>query len=354
VIPGAGEAIGAGAALLVYSLAVLFWRPARHRAAELLVVVLAVVALGLGLHPFGVSRAGLWRDVLLHPAVLTLILLALFQSRMGPGALLGPTPANAMLGGFLLGWLPAVALLAPQASGPKHAARLALLATAAAAASPIGGPVQILVAGGTGGWSWWALVPALAAAVVAWPWRDPVGPPRLDPRVGAAGGLGIAASWAFGGLVGITIAAAALLVATVGRPPPPTPGAERGLLLRDSAAAHLAGSFAQIAGIGWSGAWAIDYAMALSAGPLLVGAASAAGGLLTPPMLYAAVGERIADSLVGHPGATPYLLALPAALSPVPALLLASRAHGRGVWKPGLAIGAVQLCVAMGWILLTC
>jgi hypothetical protein len=317
----------------------------------LLVVVIAVVVIGLDLHPFGSARAGLWREVLLHPAVLVLVLLALFQSRVGPGALPEPTPANAVVGGFLLGWLPTVALLAPLAPGPRRAARLALLATAAATASPIGGPVQLLMAGGQWAWSLWAIVPALVAVAIAWPWNEPLGPLRIRPRVVAGGGLGIAASWVFGGLVGITVAAAALLVAT--RPPSPTFGVERGVLLRDAVGAHLAGSFAQIAGIPWITTWAVRRAMALSAGPLLLGTASAVGGWVAPPMLMGAVGGRIVDSLVGLPEATPYLLALPAALSPIPALLLAGRAQGRGVWKPGLAVGGAQLGIALGWILLT-
>ncbi|MBW1878858.1 MAG: hypothetical protein JRJ84_10890 [Deltaproteobacteria bacterium] len=350
MILGAAEAIGATAALLVYSLAVLLWRRARSRDAELLVVVIAVVAVAMGLHPFGATRAALWQEVILHPAVLALGLLALFQSRAVPGASFEPTPANAVVGGLLLGWLPTVALLAPRAPGPARAARLALLSTAASAASPIGGPVQLLVADGTVGWSLWALVPALAALGVAWPWREAFGRPGLDRRVAVAGALGIVVSWAVGALLGITVAAMALLVANRNRPSPP--GAERGSLLRHSVAAHLAGGFAQVAGIGWLGALAIDQAMAASAGPMVLGAVCAAGGLVATPMLYATVGERIADSLIGLPETTRFLLTLPAALSPIPALLLAARVHGRGVWRLGLLIGAAQLCIALGWILL--
>jgi len=352
VIPGAWEAIGATAALLAYSLAVLLWRPARAHAATLLVIVVALAALATGLHPFGTTRAALWRGVLVHPAFLTLVILALFQSQVARGDPLEPTPANAVAGGLLLGWLPTVALLVPGAPGPRRAARLALLATAASAISPIGGPVQILLADGTLGWSSWALVPAIAAVGVAWPWKQPAGRPEIPWRVATAAVLGIAASWALGGLMGIAVAAGVLLGATWRRPPPSLPIAERGRLLGLAVAAHLAGSFAQAVGIGWMGAWAIDQAARSSAGPAILGSLCAAGGLLAPPVLFAAVGERIADALVGHPQGTHYLLALPAVLSPVPPLLLAAGVHGRAVWRPGLAIGAVQLGIALGWILL--
>lgn len=352
---GTVAAIAGGAVVGVLGLLILAWRRA-FRWAPLLWLLAAVgLSVGLGLHPFGEGRSRLWWAALLHPPGLSLLLLALMYSRLERHLAPAASPANAVLGGFFLGAWPTVAVLAPAAADPRQAARLALVASAAAAASPLGSPLPLLVADADPTYSAWAAVPAAVAIAVAWPRRSrPTGSGLPWPAL-AAGAAGIAACWIAGPLLGATVAAALTLLLVRGTPRQGPGPLGAGWLVTLAVSAHVVASAFHVSGLAhlvgrsmqelqeWAPSWAA-YALGLC---------GVAAAVLADPFLVGAGLERADHTWFGLPADQRYLLTLGAALTPVPALLVARAHHGRGVLRAAFLPGLLQVAVVVGWIALT-
>src|SRR5690606_17520722 len=106
---------------------------------EIVTLTALAAAMFAGVLPFDDARRAMWLAALWRPELLALVLLALWAQHLRPWAA-PPHAIDAVATGLLLGWLPATALLVPSATDPREAARVAVLATGAALASPIGGP----------------------------------------------------------------------------------------------------------------------------------------------------------------------------------------------------------------------
>lgn len=316
---------------------------------EALVLAVFLTSLGLGLLPDSRAGLALWRVALGSPAALALVLLAVWVQRArAPEDAPPADAAEALALGLVIGWLPATALVAPRARRPSHAARLAVIASAASAVSPIGGPVPLLLSHGAPAWSAWTAVPALACVLVAWPPGDRPRLPPVDLRLLGPGVLGIFVAWTLGPLLGVAVAAGLALVLTWRSPRPAPPGLARFRPVRLAVAAWLVIAFAQLAGITWGLTWLPDRGGTQVVHPLQVTGVAAGAAVFIEPFSAAGLLQRSAS----YPSAPSYLrllCALPLALSPVSAIGIAMASHGWRVWKAGIVLLVVVLGIAVGW-----
>ncbi|TNE87490.1 MAG: hypothetical protein EP330_18680 [Deltaproteobacteria bacterium] len=145
----------------------LAWQAFRYRVPPELVAIVATMGLPL---------AGLWRPDLLPYAIApgqwlwlgALLVVSLAATRK----LELRSKLDVVLLGMLAGALPAALLAARAARDPRSAGQLAVIAAGGAALSPLGGPVQWMLAGPTLDW-WLASAPAgLAAIAASWNGAD--------------------------------------------------------------------------------------------------------------------------------------------------------------------------------------
>jgi len=241
----------------------------------------------------------------LDPPVLGALLLLATLHGLGrtPRAATLPVSAGAAL---FLGPLPTLAALLPtRGLDARGAARTALFCTAVAAASPLA--AAPLLVGRDPAYFAWALPPALLCCAVSWP--------GMAKTERTAAGYALAPR-----------------------------------LLRLAVAAWLLGACVHACGAArWIAIGLDDLSVA---GPIGVFAAAIGAGCIAEPWMLVAALERgmhvgFIEADVRHP------LALGLALAPLLPLGLASAVHGRGVWKHGLPVAALQLAIAAGWVLLT-
>lgn len=159
----------------------LLWQVLRYRCPPELVALIATLGLPL---------AGLWRPALVPYALTpgTWLWLALLLAISVTALRLLPMrdTRDVFVAGLLAGALPAAFLAARDAEDPRSAGRLALVAAGAGAMSPLGGPVQFMLASTS--WEWWQISAPAGAVAAAVSWRGNAlepsqEPPPIHPRV---------------------------------------------------------------------------------------------------------------------------------------------------------------------------
>ncbi len=242
----------------------------------------------------------------LRPLAWLAILVALHGAGRQLGAQKRPLTVLAVSAPFL-GGLPVAAALVPHTRDARQAARLTLFCSALSAMGPFG-PVQWMC-GSALDWLGFALVPGALAAAVAWPGNPPPThePTPMHPWTWLRLARWALAVWVMGAVVHGTGVSLLLADALSERPMPVPPAGFYGLGL--------------------------------------------AAGAIADPWLLASVLERV-HSLGQPPGLSLRPLVLGIALAPVLPLALAATVHGREVWKFGAPIAAVQLAIALVWIVI--
>lgn len=319
---------------------------------EILVITVIVATLAMGFPPVGTARLALWQAALWSPSVFGLVLLALWSQVARRPEDAGPARAqDALALGLVIGWLPTTALLGPRTRGPGHAARLAVIATAASAISPLGGPIPLVLSHGDPAWSAWVALPSLACILVAWPWSDRPRLPARDLRLLGPGLLGIAVAWTVGPLAGVAVAAV-LGIALRRRSESPTPPGLADLRpLRLALAAWLVAAFATVSGAAWAVAWFPNHGGQVDIQPLWVTWCAAGAAILVEPFSAAALIQR-AIAYPSAPAALAGLTALPLALSPIAAIGVVTASQGWRVWKTGIWLTIFVFVVALWWSVL--
>lgn len=323
--------------------------PTRRVLPEISVLLCLVLAVAMGLAPLDPTRAALWASAGWRSALFGPLVLAVAWTRLRPVATAPSHAGEAVALGLLLGALPAAALVAPRAHDPAHAARLAVLATAASAISPVGGPAQVLLADAS--FASWAAFPALAVAIVAWPWRDRPSLSGVSWRLALPGLLGIPVGWLAGGLAGVGAYAAGALAA----PPLSDPAPESlawGRPIRLALAAFVVAALLHVFGVPWGAGWMVDLGDRVPVLPAAVVGVAALPALIVDPFAAAAIADRI----VAQPSAPPdlaRLIALPLVLCPAPALGVAAVAQGWRALLVGVPLTLAAAGVAVAWVALT-
>jgi hypothetical protein len=328
------------------------WGPAlRWRVPPEAALVLALgAAWSVGLQPGAVGSA--WSEVLFDRTTFRLVTLAALGAlaiQRDPSV--GGRTGVAIVGAVLAGSLATAILVVPAAKDAREGARLGLLAAAAGAISPFGGPGPQLLGDATAEYALWALPPALVAAALAWPGAD--GRPARPTLAGAFVALALVAS-TIAGLpnLGLQLACVAGLVAMVLPAPEGAlddPGTARTWLpVRQSVVAVALVSLAQLGG-------SLRYALPgldPYGGHALAAAAGWGLGLLADPQSVALVARRLLDLGFDRTSDPAFPLALGVALSPGAVLAVATAAHGRAALRHGLPVAVGQGIVAVIWALL--
>jgi len=349
VIEPTARLIVPGVALVVLAAVGAVARPRSGRYTRWAPELVALVALGLTGWQLldGGAGAGTWWEAASDPRGLWLVGLA---ALVGVGARRIPAgPWAAVLGGLTVGAVPTTALLAPLTSSPGQAARVALLATAASAISPFGGPAQLLLGEADLLYTLWALPPALVAGAMVWT-RTPRGPSRRLPLalVGAGVGLALVA----GPTPGLGFAVLAGAVTSRGTAAPTAPTLRRLAPLRWAVAVWLLVTAVLLSGGVWFVGRGLAWFASHQSGAALVGVCALLGSFLEPTVL-ATLLARGASLAAGPTVEVRHLVALGLAFAPVQALAVASLAQGRRVFAVGLPLWLAQIAVVLAWAALT-
>lgn len=306
--------------------------------AELCLVAALVMAWILALHLPSVR--GLWAEALLVPEaglLLGLVVLAALAEGSLPAR---AHPLVALVGGALLGALPTMAVVVPAARDPRLGLRLALVATASGALSPLGGPAPLILGGASVLHSLYALPAVALVLVLVWPIRGVEGERPQLPRWAWALVLGAVLAWVQP-LVGLCVAVLGSLALGA------RPGARGWRWLRWGVAAWLLVGLAHLAGTAWFVGRGLGWLAGHDPSAPLLAASGALAGSLFEPHLVALLGSRSVDLATGPDLSRALVLGL--ALSPGPAVILTTwRLSGRAL-PLGLGLGAVVVAVAAGW-----
>jgi len=174
--------------------------------------------------------------------------------------------------------------------------------------------------------------------------------PSLPRRVWVPALLGLLLAMASGPLPGLLVTAVGLLVGRRFAPVSAASDHNGGIAARHAIAATLAATALHVTGAALFTHVAILQFLEHRGTPALVAGAAGLGAAVLDPWVAGAFLERFVF-VVGEP--LPWevtALALPAALSPAPALVLAARGRGVSVLVRGLPAVLVMGAVAAAWV----